>query len=200
MKYLVAIVAPGLVSCTNLCQTIKDRGEVYSGVKLQDTSVYYSNNGKKYIKGQRYDFRRTFVDHPYSIGKKAYDQFEAIEGSGGETLYHEICTGKGGCVVYADNSEWLQLPDERLRAYPMKGKWADDAAYVSRFCSRRPTWHALYAYPLSAVSFVCVDLPLNTVGFAVATVISLPFMPGVIASQQQQMTVPQPTDDITVKQ
>ena len=173
---------------------------MYSGVKLQDTSVYYSHNGKKYIKGQRYEYRRTFVDHPYSIGKKAYDQFEAVAGSDGETVYHEIRTLKNGYVDYADDSKWIQLPDERLHAYPMKGKWADDDDDVSRFCDRRATWHALYAYPLSAVSFACVDLPLNAVGFAMASVISLPFMPGVIASQQQQMEVPPPTDDIPVKQ
>ena len=183
MKHLLGIFALGLVSCTNLCQTVKDMGVVYRGVKPQETNVYYSCNGKKYIKGQRYDFRRTFVDHPYSIGTKEQDRFAAVEGSGGETVYREIRVSKDGWANYAKGSKWQQLSAEKLRAYPLNAEWTAEADNVSRYSARRTTWHALYAYPLSAVTFTCVDLPLNVVGVAAEIVISIPFSLALIASQ-----------------
>ena len=183
MKCFSAVAVSGLVSCTNLCQKVKDMGVVYSGVKPQETTVYYSCNGKKYIKGQRYDFRRTFVDHPYSVGTKEPDRFAAVEGSGGETVYREIRVSKDGWAHYADGSKWQPLSAEKLRAYPLNAEWAAEADNVSRYSARRTTWRALYAYPLSAVTFTCVDLPLNVVGVGAEIFISIPFSLALIASQ-----------------
>ncbi|MBE6418539.1 MAG: hypothetical protein E7031_00240 [Akkermansiaceae bacterium] len=70
MKCIFAATVTGPASCTDLCQTVGDLGAEYSGVQPVDKTTYYRHGGKSYVKGLRYDYRRTFVDHPYAIRKR----------------------------------------------------------------------------------------------------------------------------------
>ncbi len=188
MKCLFVAILTGGASCTNLCQTISDWGAVYSGVEPVDKAVYYLHNGKKYVKGQSADYERTFVDHPYAIRKKIYDQFDLVELKESAPLYREIRIRKDGSAVYADDSSWKTLDLKNPTPITLRAGLEENGDIWEN--SRRPTWHALYAYPLSAATFVCVDVPLNVAGAAVATAIVLPFVPGIIFSQQQQEVPP----------
>ena len=51
-------------SCTNFCQDITDWGAEYDGVEKAKGEVYYRHGGKKYLKGHRAKFRRTYVQNP----------------------------------------------------------------------------------------------------------------------------------------
>ena len=194
MRALFVVVVLGVASCTNVCQTVSDWGAEYSGVKLSDESTYYRHNGKNYVKGQRCLCKRTFVDHPYAIRKKLPEQYRAIEGSEGDTVYREIRIRRDGSAVYADDSTWRQLELKNPQPFTLKKNLTERNEYVFEH-TRRPTWHALYAYPLSAASFVCVDLPLNVAGAAAAVAFSLPFIPGVMICSQQQQEVPPPSTE-----
>lgn len=193
VKSLFVVVVLGVASCTNICQTVSDWGTEYSGIKLSDKSTYYRYHGKSYVKGQRCLCKRTFVDHPYAICKKFPEQYSVIAGSEGATVYREIRIRRDGSAVYADDSTWRQLELKNPQARTLTKNLNEMDADVFEH-TRRPTWHALYAYPLSAASFVCVDLPLNVAGAAAAVAISLPFMPGVMICSQQQQEVPPPTE------
>lgn len=188
MKCLLVAMLAGVPSCTNVSQTISDCGAVYSGVEPVDKTAYYLYEGKKYVKGQAADYERTFVDHPYAIRKKIYDQFELVALKESAPLYREIRIRKDGSAVYADDSSWKTLDLKNPTPITLRAGLDENSDIWEN--SRRPTWHALYAYPLSAATFVCVDVPLNVAGAAVATAIVLPFVPGIIFSQQQQEVPP----------
>lgn len=201
MKCLSAVAVSGLVSCTNLCQTISDWGAEYSGVEPVEKTVYYRHNGKKYAKGQPADYERTFVDHPYAIRKRIYDQFEPVRLKEEGPLYREIRIREDGSAVYADDSSWKALDLNNATPVALRGELKENGDVWEN--TRRPTWHALYAYPLSVATFACVDVPLNVAGAAVAGVALTPFIPAGIASQQQQqqMVVPiVPPDTNTTQQ
>ena len=53
-------------------------------------------------------------------------------------------------------------------------------------------WHALYAYPLAAVTAVCIDLPTMIVGNAALGVVSV--APAISQVHVQQQTVPPPAE------
>ena len=196
MKCLFAVAVSGLASCTNLCQTVSDWGAVYSGVEPVEKNVYYRHGGKKYVKGQPADYVRTFVDHPYAIRKRLYDRFALSELKEAAPLYREIRIRKDGSAVFADNSSWETQDLKNSTPIPLRAELNENSDVFE--CSRRPTWHALYAYPLSAVTFACVDLPLNVAGAAVAGVCLIPFIPAGVISHQQQQTVPNPPSDIKI--
>ena len=201
MKCLLVAMLAGVPSCTNVSQTISDCGAVYSGVEPVDKTAYYLYEGKKYVKGQAADYERTFVDHPYAIRKKIYDQFELVALKESAPLYREIRIRKDGSAVYADDSSWKTLDLKNPTPITLRAGLEENSDIWEN--SRRPTWHALYAYPLSVATFACVDVPLNVAGAAVAGVALTPFIPAGIASQQQQqqMVVPiVPSDTNTTQQ
>ena len=174
---------------------------MYSGVEPVEKDVYYRHGGKKYVKGQAADYERTFVDHPYAIRKKIYDQFDLVELKESAPLYREIRIRKDGSAVDADDSAWKTLDLKNPTPITLRAGLDENSDIWEN--SRRPTWHALYAYPLSVATFACVDVPLNVAGAAVAGVALTPFIPAGIASQQQQqqMVVPiVPPDTNTTQQ
>ncbi|MBR5212915.1 MAG: hypothetical protein IKV92_01475 [Akkermansia sp.] len=194
MKCLFVAILMGGASCTNLCQTVSDWGAVYSGVEPVEKDVYYRHGGKKYVKGQAADYERTFVDHPYAIRKKIYDQFDLVELKESAPLYREIRIRKDGSAVFADNSSWKTLNLKNPTPIALRAGLKENGDVWEH--TRRPTWHALYAYPLSVATFVCVDFPLNVAGASVAGVCLIPFIPAGVISHQQQQTVPNPSSDI----
>lgn len=183
------------VSCTNLCQTVADWGEEYSGVEVTEPQVYYSHGGKKYVKGQRAKFRRVFTDHPYAIAKPWPDKFEPIAGTReGEDLYREVYYGKGQWqATYTEDSEWKPMQLKNPQQFPKDRELYRTLTLDHN--SRRATAHALYAYPLAALTFVAVDLPLNVTALAVTGVVAIPTIPLIMASPQQQQTPPEPEPD-----
>lgn len=164
MKLPVSVISLWLLwltSCTNLCQNVADFGAEYSGVVLTERDSCFVLGGKYYLKGQRARFRRTYVDHPFAIGKPIPDEFTVKSGTLGETVYREIRLDKEGGVQFADGSVWMtpDAPPEEVR--PLGDAALSHLIQSVNYGSRELTAHALYAYPLSAVTLACIDLPLN---------------------------------------
>lgn len=164
MKLPVSVISLWLLwltSCTNLCQNVADFGAEYSGVVLTERDSCFVLGGKYYLKGQRARFRRTYVDHPFAIAKPRPDEFTVKSGTLGETVYREIRLDKEGGVQFADGSVWMtpDAPPEEVR--PLGDAALSHLIQSVNHGSRELTAHALYAYPLSAVTLVCIDLPLN---------------------------------------
>lgn len=153
-------------SCTNFCQDIADWGAEYDGVEKTKGEVYYRHGGKKYLKGHRAKFRRTYVQNPFLIAKPTPERYEMKPGTMGEEVYSELRADKDGCLRLVDGSDWKPLKLKDTRAYPMGENMVSPWPAVNSY-SRKLTPHAIYAYPLATATFACVDVPLNIAGGAV---------------------------------
>ena len=153
-------------SCTNFCQDIADWGAEYDGVEKTKGEVYYRHGGKKYLKGYRAKFRRTYVQNPFVIAKPDPARYEMRPGTLGEAVYSELRADEDGCLRLVDAREWKPLKLKDTRAYPMGKNMVSPWPSVNAY-SRELTPHAIYAYPLAAATLVCVDVPLNIAGAAV---------------------------------
>ncbi len=152
-------------SCTNLCQDIADWGAEYDGVEKTKGEVYYRHEGKKYLKGCRAKFRRTYVQNPFVIAKPDPARYEMKPGTQGETVYRELKADEDGCLRLVDGSDWKPLKLKDTRAYAAEKMMVSPRPSVNSY-SRELTPHAIYAYPLAAATLVCVDVPLNIAGGA----------------------------------
>ncbi len=157
-----------LSSCTNLCQNVADFGAVYSGVLLTEPTLCFQRGGKSFVRGQRASFRRTDVDHPCAITKPQPAQFAVKPGSLGEVVYRELQVDKDGSVAFAEDSDWRPMAMEGASTRPLHQSSLKLSPMSVDQYSRELTPHAVYAYPLAALTFACVDLPLNLLGAGAA--------------------------------
>ena len=164
-KTLCIVLSVLTASCTNFCQDIADWGAEYDGVEKAKGEVYYRHGGKKYLKGYRAKFRRTYVQNPYLLAKPTPDLYEMKPGTMGEEVYSELRADKDGCLRLVDAGDWKPLKLKDTRAYPMGENMVTPWPAVNTY-SRELTPHAIYAYPLAAATLVGVDVPLNIAGAA----------------------------------
>ncbi len=157
-----------LSSCTNLCQNVADFGAVYSGVVLTEPTLCFQRGGKSFVRGQRAAFRRTYVEHPCAITKPQPAQFAVKPGSLGEVVYRELQVDKDGSVAFAEDSDWHPMAMEGVSTRPLHQSSLNLSPMSVNQYSRELTPHAVYAYPLAALTFACVDLPLNVLGAGAA--------------------------------
>lgn len=153
-----------VTSCTNLCQNVADFGTVYSGVLLTEPPVCFERGGKCFIRGQRALFRRTYVDHPYAIGKPTPSQFTVKPDSLGEAVYREVRVDKSGNVEFAEDSAWSPMSMKSASPRPLSKDSLNLQLMSVDEYSRKLTPHAVYSYPLAVLTFASVDVPLNLLG------------------------------------
>lgn len=158
----VTLLATG---CTQFGSYLADKGSHCPGIDIAPT-VYRSGN-KLYMKGQKARFREQsyfFIDY-----KGPGRHCEKIEGSEGETVYHEISRNKQKEYVHAKNCSWTPTPP----AHPLTAT-GEQHNFDREFTGEsREDINALWAYPAAAVGFVAVDVP-TAIGTCCFAIISIP--------------------------
>ena len=166
MRALLLLTSTLLVtSCTQFSSYLADKGSHCPGIDI-DPTVYRAGN-KYYMKGQKAKFREQstfFIDY-----KSPVTRCEKIEGSEGETLYHEISRNKQKEYVRAKGCNWTQTPPTS----PLSAT-GEQHNFEREFTGpNREDINALWAYPAAAAGFVAVDVP-TAVGTCCFAIISIP--------------------------
>lgn len=151
--------------CTQFSSYLADKGSHCPGIDI-DPTVYRSGN-KLYMKGQKAKFREQsyfFIDY-----KGPGRHCEKIDGSEGETVYHEITLNKQKEYVHTKNCGWTPTPP----VHPLTTT-GEQHNFDREFTGEnREDINALWAYPAAAVGFVAVDIP-TAIGTCCFAIISIP--------------------------
>lgn len=155
---LTLLCLPGLSSCTRVSTCLADRAQQYDGVEAEQ-NIYRSGN-KHYLKGHRVQLRDS---HDVLIDLCGGGSTRVkIKGTDGETVYCPVRYERDATYSYQvlydwhRQGEWTSTPPPaplvrtrniyNVHPYHPVGK----AKYNA---------HALWAYPMAAVSLVAIDIP-----------------------------------------
>lgn len=187
MKVLAALI-PVLLCCSCLsrtCVPVRAMGEsgegVVSRVALEHAGPLSRSNGYRadlrlmkaggeyYLEGVRTKFSLSY-NFPYAslVGLGLSDKspdYEPVRGAERVTVWRRVVVRHGRYAGVEKGSRWEEtLP---AGAEPVLVAGYGDVMLdgnLQEYGSQHTDWHAVYAYPLAAVTAVGVDLPCTVVG------------------------------------
>lgn len=147
-----------LSSCTQLSLRFWGWGQKYNGVEMENNTIYRSGKAF-YVKGRRVQYRE--FHELIFYGKEQGIIPVKISGTEGETVYRRIRNERKRSRYY-QSEEWDLVgdweatpPQQPLVPTTLQHRYG---MYQPTSGSQRSA-HAIWAYPMAALSLVAVDIP-----------------------------------------